>query len=73
MIHETLQRRVIGAWERRPEWWLKCSVKKFRGRAKVDVIFWIVCFVEGEDALEERQFFVMGEEMRGKRTRHVAR
>ena len=48
-------------------------MKKFRGRAKVNVIFWIFCFVEGEDALEERQFFVMGEEMRGKRSCNVAR
>ena len=66
--HETLQRRMVGAWERRPEWWWsEHAVKKFRGAAKVDVIFWISRFVEGENTSEERHSMVMREEARGKR------
>ena len=45
---------MVGAWERRPEWWwlMKCSVKKFGGRAKVNVMFWISRFVERENTSE---------------------
>ena len=50
---------MVGAWERRPEWWwLKCSVKKIRRGAKVDVIFWIFRFVKGKDSSEEIRSFV---------------
>ena len=34
-------------------------MKKFRGGAQVNVIFWISCFVEGENMSEERHSFVV--------------
>ena len=42
-------------------------MKKFRRRAKVDVMFWISRFVERENASEERDSFVVREEERDKR------
>ena len=43
---------------------MKCSVKKFGGRAKVNVMFWISRFVERENTSEKIRSLV---ETRGKR------
>ena len=54
---------------------MKCSVKKFRGRAKVNVLFWIFRFVkrfvEGENTSEERHSFVMRDESHGKKRQFI--
>ena len=43
---------------------MKCSVKKFGGRAKVNVLFWISRFVERENTSEKIRSLI---ETRGKR------
>ena len=43
---------------------MKCSVKKFGGRAKVNVMFWISRFVERENTSEKIRSLI---ETRGKR------
>ena len=50
---------------------MKCSVKKFGGRAKVNVMFWIWRGVERENTSEERHSFVVRNEARCKKRQFV--